>query len=134
LTKEGVDNIYKTFVGKVAKGRNMTFDEVHKVAQGRVWSGTQALEQGLVDELGGLDRAVALAASLAEVKTYKVKNYPSYEKELSEVFESMPFLNAKERLLKEWVGDANFSLFQKIHNLRNVQGIQARMPFVLDIN
>ena len=134
LTKEGVDNIYKTFVGKVAKGRNMTFDEVHEVAQGRVWSGTQALEQGLVDELGGLDRAVALAASLAEVTTYKIKNYPSYEKELSEVFESMPFLNAKEGLLKEWVGDANFSLFQKIHNLRNVEGIQARMPFVLDIN
>ena len=134
LTKEGVDNIYKTFVGKVAKGRNMTFEEVHEVAQGRVWSGTQALEQGLVDELGGLDRAVALAASLADVTTYKVKNYPSYEKELSEVLESMPFMNTKEGFLKQWVGDANFSLFQKIHNLRNVQGIQARMPFVLDIN
>ena len=134
LTKEGVDNIYKTFVGKVAKGRNMTFEEVHQVAQGRVWSGTQALEQGLVDELGGLDRALALAASLADVTTYKVKNYPSYEKELSEVLESMPFMNTKEGLLKQWVGDANFSLFQKIHNLRNVQGIQARMPFVLDIN
>jgi protease-4 len=98
-----------------------------------VWSGKQALENGLVDELGGLDVAVNAAASLANVIDYKVLSYPSYEKDVKEMLKSIPFISSKNSLLKEWVGNANFSLFQHINNLRNVKGIQARMPFVLDV-
>jgi len=133
VTKEGVDVVYKTFVNRVSTGRGMTFDQVHALAQGRVWSGKQALENGLVDELGGLDVAVNAAASLANIANYKVLSYPSYEKDVKEMLKGIPFISSKNSLLKEWVGNTNFSLFQNINNLRNVKGIQARMPFVLDV-
>jgi protease-4 len=66
---EWLDRIYKDFVGKVAEGRGKTFDEIHAIAQGRVWIGEDALKLGLVDELGGLETAVRRAAELAEIPT-----------------------------------------------------------------
>lgn len=134
VTKEGVDVVYKTFVNKVAKGRGMTFEQVHNLAQGRVWSGKQALENGLVDALGGLEDAIQSAALLADVTDYKTSNYPSYNKDMEEMLKNIPFISTKNGLLKEWVGNENFMLFQNINNLRTVKGIQARLPFVLDIN
>lgn len=65
-----IDQGYREFTGKVAEARGKTVEEIDRVAQGRVWSGAQALERGLVDELGGLDRAVELAAELANLKEY----------------------------------------------------------------
>src|SRR5690606_32273535 len=64
IITEGVENIYNTFVNRVATGRNMTFEQVDSIAQGRVWSGRDALNKGLVDEIGGLDAAIAYAAQL----------------------------------------------------------------------
>jgi protease-4 len=72
-----IEGFYQTFVDKASKGRGMTFDALHKVAQGRVWTGEQALELGLVDELGGLDLAVRSAASLAGVNgDVEIVRYP----------------------------------------------------------
>jgi protease-4 len=65
IFKEWLDRVYKDFVGKVAQGRGKTFDEIHAIAQGRIWSGEDAIKLGLVDDLGGLDTAVAKAAELA---------------------------------------------------------------------
>jgi protease-4 len=133
VTKEGVDVVYKTFVAKVAKGRNMSFDAVHKLAQGRVWSGKQAMENGLIDALGGLDSAINSAVSLAEIEEYKIKNYPDYNKDIRDSFQNMPFVNIKDDLMKEWMGNASFILFKQLHNLKNSKGIQMAMPYVLDI-
>ena len=133
VTKEGVDTVYKTFVSKVAEGRGMTYEEVHALAQGRVWSGKQAEQNGLIDAIGGLDRAILSAASLAEVDTYKIENYPDYEKDIRESFRNMPFMNLKENLLKEWVGESNFTLFQQLNKLKGKEGVQMAMPYVLDI-
>ena len=66
VMRQTMEHTYKTFVNRVAKGRNMSFDAVHKVAQGRVWSGRQALDVGLVDKLGGLSEAVREAARLSK--------------------------------------------------------------------
>ncbi len=81
LIQMNIERGYSRFIGLVAKERNMTLEEVDSIAQGRVWVGTQALELGLVDELGGLEDAVAAAADMAELEDFK-KVY--IERELSE--------------------------------------------------
>ena len=71
-----LDDFYETFLGRVTAGRPLTRDEAHEVAQGRVWTGEQALERRLVDEIGGMDDALAKAAELASVTEYGVDRYP----------------------------------------------------------
>ena len=71
-----VDATYEDFLYKVARGRHKTRDEVHEMAQGRVWPGTKAKELGLVDDLGGLDRALAAAAKLSGVEKYRTSEFP----------------------------------------------------------
>ncbi len=80
ILQRSVENIYDVFVQHVADGRNMTFAQVDSIAQGRVWTGTSALQIGLVDDLGGLEEAILYAAQLAELEDgYKVKEYPEDE-------------------------------------------------------
>lgn len=133
VTKEGVDKVYKTFVSKVAKGRNMTFEEVHSLAQGRVWSGNQALKNGLVDEVGGIDLAITNAASLAGIENYRIVNYPNYTKDIRESLKNIPFLSLKEKFVEEYIGNENFALFSKLNSIKNNKGIQVRLPYVIDI-
>lgn len=71
-----VDKSYRSFIEKVAESRNMEVDEVDAVAQGRVWTGADAVENGLVDVLGGLDQAVGLAAGKADISEYSLETYP----------------------------------------------------------
>ncbi len=80
---------YDIFVTKAAEGRNMDFDAVHAVAQGRVWTGTQALEHGLVDELGGLDMAVDKAAALANVDEYALQRIPERKGLVDQIMEEL---------------------------------------------
>ena len=86
--EEYLQSFYDRFVQQAANGRGMTFDAIHEVAQGRVWTGAQALEHGLIDELGGLDDAVAQAAELAQLDTYKIKRIPERKSFLETLFES----------------------------------------------
>ncbi|MBA6155798.1 signal peptide peptidase SppA [Tenacibaculum sp. S7007] len=134
VTKEGVEDIYKTFVNRVANGRNMTFEQVNEVAQGRVWTGSEAIEKGLVDKLGSLEEAIKIAAELAEVDNYRVRNYPNYKKDLKEAFKFSPFANvSKEEILKEALGDGNYQLYNNINQMKNLKGVQARMPFIFQV-
>ncbi|HZV68373.1 MAG TPA: signal peptide peptidase SppA [Saprospiraceae bacterium] len=73
---------YEMFLNKVAEGRHMTRDEVHAVAQGRIWSGERAVQNGLVDKLGTLDDAIASAATLAGIEEYRIKEYPVFQNPL----------------------------------------------------
>jgi len=133
VTTEGVEQVYTTFLERVASGRNMAIDEVDSVAQGRVWSGVDALNNGLVDELGNLDDAILYAAELAEITDYKVRNYPSYKVELEDRFSNFPFMKTKEKVLIEELGEANYKIYQTIKQFSKLKGIQARMPFEIDI-
>lgn len=134
VTKEGVEQIYTTFVNRVSTGRNMTFEQVNEVAQGRVWTGKEAIEKGLVDQLGGLEDAIKAAAELAEIETYKVRNYPNYKTDLKDALQFSPFGKAsKEEILKEAMGDENYQLYYNIHRMKNLKGIQARIPFIFQI-
>jgi protease-4 len=89
-----LDDFYATFLGKVATGRDMDIDAVHEVAQGRVWTGTQALERGLVDELGGLPAAVAKAAELAELEAYGVTRLPEQKDFIELLMEDLAAVGA----------------------------------------
>ncbi len=131
--KKGIDDIYKTFVSHVAEGRKLTFEQVDAIAQGRVWTGKEALEKGLVDELGNLDDAIAYAAGLANITDYKTTAYPRYKKDIKDAFKANPFMQSKEAMIKEEIGADNYQLYQEIKAFSKMSGAQMRMPFSLRI-
>ncbi|WP_264565490.1 signal peptide peptidase SppA [Flavobacterium sp. N3904] len=133
VTLEGVERVYKTFVTHVAEGRKMTFAQVDSIAQGRVWTGSEALKIGLVDKIGNLNDALKEAASLAKIKTYSTQNFPEYEKNFSDILAKLPFAKSKEALIKEELGEENYFILQQIKKVQLQKGIQARMPFEINI-
>jgi protease-4 len=133
VTTEGVEAVYNTFLERVAEGRKMEIEEVNAIAQGRVWSGVDALNNGLVDELGNLEDAVKYAAELAETTDYKVRNYPNYSIDLEDRFSSFPFIKTKEKVLLEELGEDNYRVYKTLKALSKLKGIQARLPFMIAI-
>lgn len=134
VTTEGVEQVYNTFLDRVSNGRNMSFSAVDSIAQGRVWSGVEAKKIGLVDDLGNLEDAIAAAAELAEITDYKIRNYPDYKLDLEDRFNGFPFMKTKEKLLIEEFGEENYKIYKTVKSFSNLKGIQARMPYVIDIH
>ena len=134
VTLESVEHIYKTFVSHVAAGRKMTVAQVDSIGQGRVWSGEQALKVGLVDKIGGLNDAIKEAASLAKSKTYSTQNFPEYEKNMNDIFNSIPFAKSKESFIKEELGEETYRLMEQLKRVQARKGIQAIMPFEITIH
>ncbi len=133
VTTEGVEQIYKTFVSHVAQGRKMSFAQVDAIAQGRVWTGADAIKIGLVDKIGGLDDAIQEAARLAKIKTFNTQNYPEYNKNFDDLLENFPFAKTKERWIKEEIGEENYKMMEQIKRIQSYKGVQARMPFEITI-
>jgi len=133
VTLEGVEHIYKTFVSHVAAGRKMTFTQVDSIAQGRVWSGFEALKIGLVDKIGGMDDAINEAASLAKIKAYNTQNFPEYEKNINDILEHLPFAKSKENFMKEELGTETYKIMEQIKRVQSRKGVQAMMPFEMTI-
>ncbi len=131
--KEGIIDIYKLFTNRVAEGRDLTAEQVEAIAQGRVWVGTDALQNGLVDELGGLDLALERAAEAAEIEDYKIKEFPVFEKKLDEILEAFGIAKAKETILKEELGEANYKLLQDVKKMSQKKGVQLMFPFSTEI-
>ena len=133
VTTEGVEQIYKTFVSHVAQGRKMSFTQVDAIAQGRVWTGADAIKIGLVDKIGGLHDAIQEAARLAKIKTFNTQNYPEYNKNFDDLLENFPFAKTKERWIKEEIGEENYKMMEQIKRIQSYKGVQARMPFDISI-
>jgi len=133
VTTEGVEQIYKTFVSHVAQGRKMSFAQIDAIAQGRVWTGADAIKIGLVDKIGGLDDAIQEAARLAKIKTFNTQNYPEYNKNFDDLLENFPFAKIKERWIKEEIGEENYKIMEQINRIQSYKGVQARMPFEITI-
>jgi len=133
ILQANIEEGYETFTRKAAEGRNMPVEQLKKVASGRVWSGTEALERDLVDVLGGLDMAVDIAVEKAglEEGDYRVKYYPEKKTFLEQLMKELG-QEVSTFVLKRELGDA-FPYFQKVQQLRDLQGIQARMPFEIEI-
>lgn len=133
------DQGYEQFLGRVAEGRKMTRDEVHEIAQGRVWTGSKAKELGLVDELGGLDAAIAEAQELAGLEKYRITEYPKVIDPLQQFMDkwlNMPSATAtaatKQAILKEEMGEL-YPFYNHLKEVSEMKGLQARMPFLMDI-
>ena len=135
ITQEGVEHIYNVFVTRVATGRKMTFAQVDAIAQGRVWAGSDALRLGLVDKIGGLDAALAYASNLVKVKEYSTVDYPKYEKDFRDLFggSGLPFMKSRENLIKEEIGIENYKIIEQIRKMNTQKGVQAIMPFEVNI-
>ena len=133
FTQESIERIYKTFVNRVATGRKMTFEQVDEIGQGRVWTGAEALKIGLVDEIGGMDKALAEAAKLAKIKEYRTVNFPEFDKKFAEMFAGLPFASSKAALIEEEIGTENYKIWQRLKEISTRSGIQTVMPYELII-
>jgi protease-4 len=134
FAQEGVEKIYTTFVNRVAKGRKMSFDQVDAIAQGRVWSGSEALKIGLVDKIGGMEEALAEAAKLGKIKKYRTQNFPEYEKNFEDILAQFGLAQSKQELIKEEIGAENYMILQQVKRMTQQKGIQAMMPFEIKID
>lgn len=127
------EEVYETFTGKAAEGRGMPIDSLKKVASGRVWTGAQAKQHGLVDVLGNFDDAIAIAAKSAGVaEDYKVRYYPQYTPSLFEQIMSQIEEEENEATLKQELG-TYYHLYEYWNVVKFYQGTQARLPYELKI-
>lgn len=126
------EEIYNSFTTKAAEGRNMPVEELRKVASGRVWTGAQAKERGLVDVLGNFEDAVTIAASKAGVEDdYRIRYYPKQKTFIEQwLTEAEDYANT--RLLKGELGD-QYPIYMRFKKLENYQGSQTRLPFEMKI-
>ena len=126
-----INNGYKLFVQRCADGRGMSVEAIEKIAEGRVWTGATAKELGLVDELGGLDKALEIAAQKAGVEAYSVLNYPGKESIFSSLMNEGKdsYIDGK---MSETMGEY-YDYVKLVQNLKDADRIQARMPFDLRI-
>lgn len=133
LLQNMVNEGYELFVKRCAEGRGMTTDEIKAIAEGRVWTGAKAKELGLVDELGGLDRALEIAIAKAGLEAYTVLSYPGKKSFFEALMDTNPGGYIQSHILKGKIGEI-YSQFQWLNDLENCDKIQARIPFELNIN
>jgi len=138
LIQDRVDWIYQDFLGKVASGRHRTPEQIHEIAQGRVWSAAKAKEIGLVDDLGGLDRALAAAAKLANLEKYRTSEYPQTKSGLEQFLDQMIHKKERDDSVKAWairqeLGEF-YPLYKTMQGFRQNNGIMFRIPYELSVN
>ncbi|MBL0309406.1 MAG: signal peptide peptidase SppA [Bacteroidetes bacterium] len=128
--QRNVEKTYREFKERVAEGRKKDTAYIESIAQGRVWTGQQGIANGLVDEIGGLDEAIAYAAKQANLKDYRTKAYPE-EKTLAEKL-AEGFSEMKTNAIREQLGE-QYAVYQTMEMLKKTRGIQARMVYDLGL-
>jgi protease IV len=126
LIQESIEQVYDTFINHVAEGRNIPTSMVDSLGQGRVWSGVEALQNGLVDEYGGLAHAIAKAAEMAEIDAYRLVEFPKRKDFFTRLMED--FGGVQDVMVKRKLGDT-WIYYQQIQELKDIRGIQARLPY-----
>jgi protease-4 len=132
LVQNSIDRTYLQFKQRVAQGRKKDLAYIDSVAQGRVWSGEDAIRIGLVDRVGNLQDAINCAARMAKISDYGLKEFPESKSWLDEV------LGRKKAepgvVIKQQIGEDNYRVYQQLLNIREMtQSVQARLPFELVI-
>ena len=126
-----IEEIYSDFVNKVSEGRKMSFASVDSIGQGRVWSGVSAIKVGLVDEIGGLNEALKGASELAGLDKYSIRELPEAEDAYARILSQLGG-DIKMQILKKELGESA-KYFNIVEEIRDLSGIQARMPYFLEI-
>lgn len=131
IIQNEVNQIYANFTKKVATGRKKSQSYIDSIGQGRVWSGREALNNGLVDRLGNIDDAIASAAKKAKLTDYKIVEYPSQVSPFESIFRDAGD-KVRTYFTKQELG-ANYTYYQQAKAALSVTGIQARLPFNISI-
>jgi len=126
-----IEEIYQAFITHVAEGRNMAVEKVDEIGQGRVWSGANAMEIGLIDEFGGLDKAIEIAAKAANIEEYRIVDLPKLKDPFEQILEDLKG-NAKVSILKNELGD-EYKYYETLQNIKSMKGVQARIPYEIEI-
>lgn len=133
LLQRYIEDGYDLFVKRCADGREMANDSIRQIAEGRVWTGTRALKLGLVDQLGGLDEAVAVAAQKAGISSYRLRSYPQEKSFLDKLLEMSGQDLVQTYLAKGKLKEV-YQQVESVNQLMSDSFLQARMPYILHFN
>lgn len=129
--QQSVEHIYDIFISKVALGRKTSKNSIDSIGQGRVWSGADAIKINLVDELGGINDAIAYAAKQAKLTNYKLVNLPKQRDPIQELLGNTTD-EIETRTMKSNLGE-QYIYIKQIKNVLQLKGVQARLPYEMII-
>ena len=134
LYQSQTNRLYDIFIKRVSDGRNIPEATVRNIAEGRVWTGTAALEIGLVDRIGDLEDAIKVAANMSELDDYRISTYPKIKEPLLQLIEELTGTGDTEAIQDQFVrtkmGDM-YPYYKQIKEITAVKGAQARLPLVV---
>jgi protease-4 len=135
IIQKMIDDFYINFVNIVADGRGKSYDEIDAIAGGRVWAGSDALELGLIDMYGGLEKSIEVAAEMAGLEDYRVQSLPRLEDPMAAIMKQLTggSLARADRILKHELGDT-YRHYRKIQEIKDMHGIQAIMPYEIELH
>lgn len=128
ILQKSVTNTYDEFITLVSNTRDLNKSFVDSIGQGRVWSGMDAIKIGLVDEIGGIEKAITHAAEKAGLKEFSIKEFPEQEDIFKSMFNEEPQEYYTKSMLKKNLGE-NYKYVEALERLNRLNGIQALMPF-----
>ena len=123
--------MYNTFVTHVSEGRNMTYDDVDKIGEGRVWSGINAKEIGLIDVYGGLSDAIDIAVEKTGLEKYRIVELPKLEDPLEQMLKGL-IGEIRLAVIKNELGNS-YKYYRYLQEALNLNGMQARIPYEIEI-
>lgn len=133
LMQAEINRGYDLFTRRCAEGRGMSQDSIRLIGEGRVWSGTRAIEIGLVDKIGSLADAIVMAAELAELEDYELAEYPEPEDIWTSMLEELSANARVERILQKRMGAEAYQTMRYMEQLQNGFSLQARVPYIVSI-
>jgi len=135
IVQKMIDDFYINFVNIVADGRDKSYDEIDAIAGGRVWAGSDALELGLIDMYGGLEKSIEVAAEMAGLENYRVQSLPRLEDPMTAIMNQLTggSMVRTNRILQRELGE-EYRHYRKIQEIRNMHGIQAIMPYEIELH
>ena len=135
IVQKMIDDFYTNFVTVVAEGRGKTYEEIDAIAGGRVWAGSDALELGLIDMYGGLKKSIEVAAEMAGLESYRVESLPRLEDPMTVLMKQLTggSLARADRILKRELGEG-YQTYRKIQEIQKMHGIQAIMPYDIEVH
>ncbi len=130
-----IDDTYTSFVNIVADGRNKSYEEIDAIAGGRVWAGANALELGLIDMYGGLEKSIEVAAEMAGLENYRVQSLPKLDDPMTAIMKQLTggAQMRAEKILRNELG-SQYIHYKKIQEIQNMHGIQMIMPYEFEVN
>ncbi|MEJ6734350.1 MAG: signal peptide peptidase SppA [Flavobacteriales bacterium] len=132
IIQNSVENVYDTFISRVSLGRNLSKEYVDSVGQGRVWTGRDALELGLVDVLGGLETAIEISSNMADLQDYRIVNLPKQKDPIEVLLQDLMGKEVRSSIVKKELGDF-YDTYMELKNINSMDQIQMRMPQTFEI-